>query len=156
MPAILEENCRPVKKEKRSLLPELRALSKRLEEVESDMILFWKLNPALLVLIRDNRISRINPAWEEYFGYSQEHIEHKELCELIHEQDKEKISTVLTQLKTINKTQTVIARCKHYEKDEWTFIHMSLSYDSGSDSIFCTGWPLLKKCNDCPFLTQNA
>lgn len=153
MPTILEENYRPVKKEKRSLLPELRALSKHLEELESDMAAFWKMNPALLMLIRDDKISRINPAWETHLGYSQEYIIDKTIYDLVNEKDRVKLFDTIHKLKTGDQPQTVIFRCRHHEKDEWTFVKMSLSYDSSSDSVFCTGWPLLSKCNDCPFLT---
>jgi PAS domain S-box-containing protein len=153
MPTTLEENCRPVKKEKRSLLPELRALSRHLEELESDMAAFWKMNPALLMLIRDNKISRINPAWELHMGYTQEYIIDKTVYDLVHQKDRVKLFDTIHKLKNESQPQTVIVRCRHYEKDEWTFVKMSLSYDSSSESVFCTGWPLLSKCNDCPFLT---
>lgn len=153
MTPILEENYRPVKKEKRSLLPELRALSKHLEELESDMAVFWKMNPALLMLVKGNKISRINPAWQDYFGYEQDYIINKTVYDLVHEKDRSKLFDTIDKLKNESQPQTVIVRCKHYEKDEWTFVKMSLSYDSSSDSVFCTGWPLLSKCNDCPFLT---
>lgn len=152
MPAILEENRHIVKKEKRSLLPELRALSKHLEELESDMAAFWKMNPALLMLIRDGDIIRINPAWEKYLGYTQENIINNSIYDLVNEKDKNKLSDALFKIKNESQSQMVIVRCKHYEKDEWTSVKMSLSYDSSSDSVFCTGWPLLSKCNDCPFL----
>ena len=153
MPTTLEENRRTVKKEKRSLLPELRELSKHLEEVESDMSIFWKMNPALLMLIRNNKVSRVNPSWESYFGYSQEEISGKPLYGLLHEQDRVKIFDVLHTLKTDTQPQTTIARFKHNEKDDWTFVRMSLSYTSDGDLVFFTGWPLLHKCNECPFLT---
>lgn len=153
MTPILEENYRPVKKEKRSLLPELRALSKHLEELESDMAAFWKMNPALLMLVRNNKISRINPAWQDNLGYEQDYIINKTVYDLVHEKDRGKLFDIIDKLKNESQPQTVIVRCKHYEKDEWTFVKMSLSYDSSSDSVFCTGWPLLSKCNDCPFLT---
>lgn len=153
MPTTLEENRRIVKKEKRSLLPELRELSKHLEEVESDMSIFWKMNPALLMLIRDNKVSRVNPSWEAYFGYSQEEIVDKTLYELLHEQDRVKIFDVLHNLKTAIQPQTTIARFKHNEKDKWTFVRMSLSYTPDADLVFLTGWPLIHKCNECPFLT---
>jgi PAS domain S-box-containing protein len=152
MPTILEENCRPVKKEKRSLLPELRALSKHLEELESDMAAFWKMNPALLMLIREGVISRINPAWDKYLGYTQDSIINNSMYDLVNEKDRGKLLDAMLKIKTDTKPQMVIIRFKHYEKDEWTFVKMSLSYDSSSDSVFCTGWPLLSKCNDCPFL----
>jgi PAS domain S-box-containing protein len=152
MPTTLEENFRPVKKEKRSLLPELRALSRHLEELESDMAAFWKMNPALLMLIRDNRISRINPAWELQMGYAQEYIIDKTIYDLVHEKDRVKLFDTIHKLKNESQPQTVIVRFRHYEKDDWTFVKMSLSYDSSSESMFCTGWPLLSKCNDCPFL----
>jgi PAS domain S-box-containing protein len=152
MPATLEENCRIVKKEKRSLLPELRALSKHLEELESDMAAFWKMNPALLMLIREGSIVRINPAWEKHLGYTQENIIDNSIYDLVNEKDKHKLSTALLKIKSANQSQMVIVRCRHYEKDEWTFVKISLSYDPSTDSVFCTGWPLLSKCNDCPFL----
>jgi PAS domain S-box-containing protein len=152
MPATLEENYRPVKKEKRSLLPELRALSKHLEKLESDMAAFWKMNPALLMLIREGSIVRINPAWEKYLGYTQDNISDNSIYDLVNEKDRDKLLDVMFKIKSVNQSQMVIVRCKHYEKDEWTFVKMSLSYDSSSDSVFCTGWPLLSKCNDCPFL----
>lgn len=152
MPTILEEKRRPVKKEKRSLLPELRALSNHLEELESDMTAFWKMNPALLMLIREGVITRINPAWEKYLGYTQEYITDTSIYNLVNKEDRGKLLDTMLKLKTADQTQMVIVRFKHCEKDEWTFVKMSLSYDSSSDSIFCTGWPLLSKCNDCPFL----
>jgi PAS domain S-box-containing protein len=152
MPTTLEENHRPVKKEKRSLLPELRELSKHMEELESDMTAFWKMNPALLLLIREGSIVRINPAWEKYLGYTQDSIVDTTIYPLVHEKDRDKLLDTMLKLKTYKQTQMVIVRCKHYEKDEWTSVKMSLSYDPGSDSVFCTGWPLLSKCNDCPFL----
>jgi PAS domain S-box-containing protein len=152
MPTTLEENHRPVKKEKRSLLPELRALSKHMEELESDMAAFWKMNPALLMLIREGSIVRINPAWEKYLGYTQDSIVDTTIYALVHEKDRGKLLDTMLKLKTYKQTQMAIVRCKHYGKDEWTFVKMSLSYDPGSDSVFCTGWPLLSKCNDCPFL----
>lgn len=153
MTTILEENLRAVKKEKRSLLPELRALSKHLEELESDMATFWKMNPALLMLVRNNKISKINPAWQDNLGYEQDYIINKTVYDLVHEKDRGKLFDAISKLKNESQPQTVIVRCKHYEKDEWTFVKMSLSYDSSSDSVFCTGWPLLSKCKDCPFLT---
>ncbi len=152
MPTILEENCRPVKKEKRSLLPELRALSNQMEELESDMTAFWKMNPALLMLIREGVIVRINPAWEKYLGYTQDYIIDNTIYDLVNANDRGKLLDVMLKLKTESKSQSVIVRFKHYGKDEWTSVKMSLSYDPGSDSLFCTGWPLLSKCNDCPFL----
>jgi PAS domain S-box-containing protein len=152
MITILEENCRPVKKEKRSLLPELRILSKHLEQLESDMAAFWKMNPALLMLIRHDKITKINPAWQNNLGYSQDYLIDKSICELVHEKDREKLLDTIDKLKNENQPQTVIVRYKQFEKDEWTFVKMSLSYDSSSSSMFCTGWPLLSKCNDCPFL----
>jgi PAS domain S-box-containing protein len=151
MPIILEENRRPVKKEKRSLLPELRALSNQLEELESDMTTFWKMNPALLMLIREGEIMRINPAWEKYLGYTQDDIIDNTIYDLVSVNDRGKLLDVMLKLKTDSKAQYVIVRFKHFEKDEWTHVKMSLSYDSSSDSVFCTGWPLLYKCNDCPF-----
>jgi PAS domain S-box-containing protein len=153
MPTILEENRRTVKKEKRSLLPELRELSKHMEELESDMSAFWKMNPALLMLIREGLISRINPAWEKYLGYAQEDIIGSNLYKLINTEDRDNLLEVMLKLKTESKPQLVIVRFKHCKKDEWTFIKMSLSYDPSSDSVFCTCWPLLSKCNDCPFLS---
>ena len=152
MTTILEENCRPVKKEKRSLLPELRILSKHLEQLESDMAAFWKMNPALLMLVRNNKIARINPAWQTNLGYAQDYIIDKTIYDLIHEKDRSKLFDTIDKLKNESQPQTVIVRYKQFEKDEWTFVKMSLSYDSSSDSIFCTGWPLLSKCNDCPFI----
>lgn len=153
MTPTLEENRRPVKKEKRSFLPELRAMSKHLEELESDMAAFWKMNPALLMLIRDNKISRINPAWEEHLGYEQDCIINKTIYDIVHEKDRVKLFDTIYKLKNESQPQTAIVRCKHYKKDEWTFVKISLSYDSSSESMFCTGWPLLSKCSDCPFLT---
>lgn len=152
MTTILEENCRPVKKEKRSLLPELRILSKHLEQLESDMAAFWKMNPALLMLVRNNKIARINPAWQTNLGYAQDYIIDKTIYDLIHEKDRSKLFDTIDKLKNESQPQTVIVRYKQFEKDEWTFVKMSLSYDSSSDSMFCTGWPLLSKCNDCPFI----
>lgn len=151
MPTILEENRRPVKKEKRSLLPELRELSKHMEELESDMTVFWKMNPALLMLMREGAITRINPAWDKYLGYTQEDIIASSIYELVNAKDRDKLLDVMLKLKTASKDQMVIVRFKHYKKDEWIFVKMSLSYDPSSDSVFCTGWPLLSKCNDCPF-----
>lgn len=152
MIAILEENCRPVKKEKRSLLPELRILSKHLEQLESDMAAFWKMNPALLMLVRHDKITKINPAWQVSLGYSQDYLIDKSICELVHEKDRKKLLDTIDKLKNEEQPQTIIVRYKQFEKDEWTFVKMSLSYDASSDSMFCTGWPLLSKCNDCPFL----
>lgn len=152
MPTILEENRRPVKKEKRSLLPELRELSKHMEELESDMTAFWKMNPALLMLIRNNKISRINPAWEAQLGYAQEYVLNKTVYDLIHEKDRSKIIDVINKLESRGDQQSTVIRFKHSEKDEWILVKMSLSCDSGTDSVFCTGWPLLSKCNDCPFI----
>lgn len=152
MPTILEENRRPVKKEKRSLLPELRELSKHMEELESDMTAFWKMNPALLMLIRNNKISRINPAWEDQLGYAQEYVLNKTIYELVHEKDRAKLIDIVDKLESDGAQQSTIIRFKRYKKDEWIFVKMSLSCDSSSDSVFCTGWPLLSKCNDCPFL----
>lgn len=152
MTTILEENLRTVKKEKRSLLPELRAMSKHLEQLESDMAAFWKMNPALLMLVRDNKISRINPAWEEHLGYEQDYVTNKNIYDLVHEKDKIKLFDTVYRLKNEKQPQTTIVRFRHYEKDEWTFVKISLSYDSSSESMFCTGWPLISKCNDCPFL----
>lgn len=153
MTTTLEENCRPVKKEKRSLLPELRILSKQLEQLESDMAAFWKMNPALLMLIRHDKIAKINPAWQDNLGYSQDYVIDKNICELVHEKDIKKLVDVIDELKNKSQPQNIVVRYKQFEKDEWTFVKMSLSYDPRSDSIFCTGWPLLSKCNDCPFLT---
>lgn len=152
MITILEENCRPVKKEKRSLLPELRILSKHLEQLESDMAAFWKMNPALLMLVRNDKITKINPAWQVSLGYSQDYLIDKSICELVHEEDRKKLLDTIDKLKNEEQPQTIIVRYKQFEKDEWTFVKMSLSYDASSDSMFCTGWPLLSKCNDCPFL----
>lgn len=152
MPTILEENRRPVKKEKRSLLPELRELSKHMEELESDMTAFWKMNPALLMLIRNNKISRINPAWEDQLGYAQEYVLNKTVYDLIHEKDRSKLIDVINKLESRGDQQSTVIRFKHSEKDEWILVKMSLSCDSGTDSVFCTGWPLLSKCNDCPFI----
>ena len=152
MITILEENCRPVKKEKRSLLPELRILSKHLEQLESDMAAFWKMNPALLMLVRHDKITKINPAWQVSLGYSQDYLIDKSICELVHEKDRKKLLDTIDKLKNEEQPQTIIVRYKQFEKDEWTFVKMSLSYDASSDSMFCTGWPLLSKCNDCPFL----
>lgn len=152
MPTILEENRRPVKKEKRSLLPELRELSKHMEELESDMTAFWKMNPALLMLIRNNKISRINPAWEAQLGYAQEYVLNKTVYDLIHEKDRSKLIDVINKLESRGDQQSTVIRFKHSEKDEWILVKMSLSCDSGTDSVFCTGWPLLSKCNDCPFI----
>ena len=152
MITILEENCRPVKKEKRSLLPELRILSKHLEQLESDMAAFWKMNPALLMLVRNDKITKINPAWQVSLGYSQDYLIDKSICELVHEEDRKKLLYTIDKLKNEEQPQTIIVRYKQFEKDEWTFVKMSLSYDASSDSMFCTGWPLLSKCNDCPFL----
>ncbi|MFN5249919.1 MAG: PAS domain-containing protein [Bacteroidota bacterium] len=152
MITILEENCRPVKKEKRSLLPELRILSKHLEQLESDMAAFWKMNPALLMLVRNDKITKINPAWQGSLGYPQDYLIDKSICELVHEKDRKKLLDTIDKLKNEEQPQTIIVRYKQFEKDEWTFVKMSLSYDASSDSMFCTGWPLLSKCNDCPFL----
>ena len=152
MITILEENCRPVKKEKRSLLPELRILSKHLEQLESDMAAFWKMNPALLMLVRNDKITKINPAWQVSLGYSQDYLIDKSICELVHEEDRKKLLDTIDKLKNEEQPQTIIVRYKQFEKDEWTFVKMSLSYDASSDSMFCTCWPLLSKCNDCPFL----
>ena len=116
------------------------------------MAAFWKMNPALLMLIREGSIVRINPAWEKYLGYTQDNISDNSIYDLVNEKDRDKLLDVMFKIKSVNQSQMVIVRCKHYEKDEWTFVKMSLSYDSSSDSVFCTGWPLLSKCNDCPFL----
>lgn len=116
------------------------------------MAAFWKMNPALLMLVRNNKIARINPAWQTNLGYAQDYIIDKTIYDLIHEKDRSKLFDTIDKLKNESQPQTVIVRYKQFEKDEWTFVKMSLSYDSSSDSIFCTGWPLLSKCNDCPFI----
>jgi PAS domain S-box-containing protein len=153
MSSTLEENCRPVKKEKRSLLPELRALSKHLEQLESDMAAFWKMNPALLMLARSEKIARINPAWEDALGYKQDFIINKTIYDLVHTADRSKLADTIDKLKNESQPQTVVVRYRHYEKEEWTYVKMSLSYEPSSESLFCTSWPLFSKCNDCPFLT---
>lgn len=116
------------------------------------MAAFWKMNPALLMLVRHDKITKINPAWQVSLGYSQDYLIDKSICELVHEKDRKKLLDTIDKLKNEEQPQTIIVRYKQFEKDEWTFVKMSLSYDSSSDSMFCTGWPLLSKCNDCPFL----
>lgn len=153
MDTTLEENCRPVKKEKRSFLPELRMLSKQLEKTESDLAVFWKMNPAMLMTIKNNEIYRMNPAWEENLGYTEENLNSKRIFDIVHEEDRVKLYITLTQLREGSAAQTIILRCKHKVKDDWIYVKTSLSFDSDSDTIFCTAWPLFNKCKDCPFLT---
>lgn len=149
---ILEEKTKPVKKETKSFLPELRQLSSHLMEVESELAAFWQLNPAMLMLVRNNKIQKVNPAWETLLGYSQEDLENKSLFDLTHPEDREKLYNCVSKLKDSQESQNIIVRCINNKNQEWNFIKCIVSYDSVSDTIFCTAWPLMAKCADCPFL----
>ena len=117
------------------------------------MAAFWKMNPALLMLARSEKIARINPAWEDVLGYKQDFIINKTIYDLVHTGDRSKLADTIDKLKNESQPQTVVVRYRHYEKEEWTYVKMSLSYEPSSESLFCTSWPLFSKCNDCPFLT---
>ncbi len=149
---ILEEKTKVVKKEKKSFLPELRQLSDQLMEVESELSAFWQLNPAMLMLVKNNKIQKINPAWETILGYDQEYLENKSIFDLPHAEDREKIYNCISKLKDTREAQNTIVRCLNNKTKEWHFIKCIVSYDSPSDTIFCTAWPLKAKCADCPYL----
>lgn len=151
MPHILEEKAIAVKEEKVSFLPQLRALSKQLTELESDMAVFWKLNPAMLLIVKGNKIQRMNPAWKTQLGYEYENVKNKGILDLVHPEDRKKLFLAVNMIKNKGEMQNAIVRCKHLQKEDWIYVKLSLSYVSESDSLFCTAWPLLSKCKDCPF-----
>lgn len=148
----IEEKFTPVKKEKKSFLPELRQLSSHLMEVESELAAFWQLNPAMLMLVKNNKIQKVNPAWETMLGYTQDDLENLSVFDLVHPEDKEKVYNHISKLKDTAESQSFIIRCKNNKNKEWNFIKCIVSYEDSSDTLFCTAWPLMAKCADCPFL----
>jgi PAS domain S-box-containing protein len=148
---ILEEETITVKKERQSFLPRLRALSNQLSELESDLSLFWQMSPSLLLLVKNNKIAKTNPAWQKYLGYKEEDLKDKKIIDLVHEDDRQKVFLTVNRLKNTFEPQVIIVRVKQHKKDHWIYTKISLSYEPDSNTIFCTGWPLLNKCMDCPY-----
>ena len=149
---ILEEKSKPVKKEKKSFLPELRELSSHLMEVESELSAFWQMSPLLHMLVKEGIVQKVNPAWYELLGYNKADIENKSVFCIVHPEDAEKLYLGISKLKDTRESQNFVVRCKNNKNQEWNFVRCMVSYDPSSDTIFCTGWPLLAKCADCPFL----
>ena len=151
MKSPLVEDEITVKKEKRSFLPKLRVLSDQLVEIESELSLFWKLNPALFFIIRKGKIMKYNPAVMQEFVCAEAELIGSRLIDIIHPSDSDAMNIILSV--TINKlkTQEAILRIGNRSKESWIFSNISLSYVPESDTIFCTAFPLKSKCIGCPY-----
>ena len=151
MNAYLEEKEIQVKKEKRSFIPKLRMLSNQLAEIESELSLFWKLNPAILITIKNGKIIRCNPSVTRELGYEEELLQNQKLIDIVHPDDRKKTFLVLNALKNKLEMQEVVLRLGSSSKESWIFAKISLSYEPKSNTIFCTAFPLKAKCQDCPY-----
>lgn len=141
-------------------LQKLRKLSNYLTETESLFSAFWQINPALLVIAKDGKFIKVNPAIKDILGYSQEEFVANPYKFYIHPDDLFITTQKEHELSKNNKVLNFINRYRH-KNGYWVDLSWSAWIDMDHGLIFATAVRVKalkdhinKYCINCPYYLE--